>query len=242
MRAKEYLCPNGCTLPARKKNLQEFKDGTYGFDYNDFTFCPCCGSLMTYSKQKLTDFFDVYNLHPNLETAKRLLLKSEFEAAGREAFVVVENTLKKKSGLDTHGFDLATKSLSFEIDKRTGEIIKAPLIAINELKTESERNEQDGIRYMLMGFFLGPRNIYQHNQIGSGVSNSISIIIEASFFLCLLDGHSITKDGRWIATRTDYQDIYRKMPSRIDRLKLAYMLKKHAYKLKRKKIPKSKMK
>ena len=42
---------------------------------------------------------------------------------------------------------------------------------------------------MLMGFFQGPRNLYQHNHIGSGVSNSISVIIEASFFLHLLDGH-----------------------------------------------------
>lgn len=226
MRSKKYSCPNGCSLPPRKKEIREYNDGTYGFDYHDFSFCPCCGSLMTYSLNKLKGFFSVYNVHPALMDAVELLYKSEFESAAREAFVTLENYLKKKSGLDSHGFDLATRALSFEVDKKTGEIKKTPLIAINALKTESDRNEQDGIRYMLMGFFQGPRNLYQHNHIGSGVSNSISVIVEASFFLHLLDGHSITKNGRWIPTQVDYREIYKKMPKRTDRWRLLWMSRK----------------
>ena len=91
----------------------------------------------------------------------------------------------------------------------------------------SERNEQDGIRYMLMGFFQGPRNLYQDNHIGSGVSNTISVIIEASFFLHLLDGRSITQNGRWITKKVDYREIYQKVPKRIDRWKLVRLLKKN---------------
>ena len=188
---------------------------------------------MPYSREKLLAFFDVYNLYPLLEPAKRLLSKSEFEAAAREAFVTVENVLKKKSGLDTHGFDLATKALSFEIDKQTGILKKPPLVAINDLKNESDRNEQEGIRYMLMGFFQGPRNLYQHRHIGSGASNSISIIIEASFFLRLLDGHSITKNGQWILSKTDCREIYSKMPNRFDRWKLLRLLKQRSRHIKR---------
>lgn len=225
MRNIKCSCPNGCSLPPRKKQLKKYADGTYGFAYFDFPFCPICGSMMPYSREKLKSFFDIYVLHPALDTAKRLLVKSEFEAAARESFVAVENCLKKKSGLDSHGFDLATKALSFEVDKNTGEIKKAPLIAINSLKDESDRNEQDGIRYMLMGFFQGPRNLFQHNHIGSGVSNSISVVIEASFFLHLLDGHSITKNGRWLPTSVDYEEVYNKMPKQIDRWKLLRMLK-----------------
>lgn len=183
---------------------------------------------MPYSLKKLKGFFEVYNIHTALKDAVQLICKSEFESAAREAFVTVENYLKKKSGLDSHGFDLATKALSFEVDKQTGEIKRRPLIAINDLKNESERNEQDGIRYMLMGFFQGPRNLYQHNHIGSGVSNSISVIIEASFFLHLLDGHSITKNGRWLQEKVDYREIYQTMPKRIDRWKLVRLLKKRA--------------
>ena len=92
------------------------------------------------------------------------------------------------------------------------------------LKTESDRNEQNGIRYMLMGFFQGPRNLYQHNYIGSGVSNSISLIIDASFYLHLLDGHSITQKGRWINTEVDYHEIYKKMPRWYDRLRFRRLM------------------
>lgn len=79
---------------------------------------------------------------------------------------------------------------------------------------------------MLMGFFQGPRNLFQHNHIGSGVSNSMSIIIQASFFLHLLDGHSITKNGQWLQSNLDYREVYQKMPKRLDRWKLIHHLKK----------------
>ena len=180
-------------------------------------------------------FFDVYHIHSSLKRAISLVYKSEFEAAARETFVVVEIVLKKKSGLDLHGFDLATKALSFEVDKKTGEITKAPLIAINDLATESERNEQNGIRHMLMGFFLGPRNLYQHRHIGAGVDNALSIIIEASFFLKLLDGHSITKNGRWIPSKIDYSKIFNSMPKRVDRWRLNRILKKREHFLRKQK-------
>lgn len=181
---------------------------------------------MPYTREKIKDFFKIYHIHPKLEDAERLILKSEFESAARESFVVVESTLRKKSGLDLHGFELATKSLKYDVDKQTGEVIKYPLIAINGLKSESEKNEQDGIRYMLMGFFQGVRNLYQHNHIGSGVSNALIVVLDASFFLNLLDGHSITKYGHWVSTRVDYKDIFNHMPKKADRIRLLFMLKK----------------
>lgn len=216
----------GALFRPEESNLGSIVTGHMGLTFMVFTFCPWCGSLMPYSPKKLKGFFEVYNIHAVLSDAVQLIYKSAFESVAREAFVAVENYLKKNSGLDSHGFDLATRALSFEIDKQTGEIKRAPLIAINDLKNEFERNEQEGIRYMLTGFFQRPRNLYQHNHIGSGVSNSISVIIEASFFLQLLDGHSITQNGRWIPEKVDYREIYQKMPKRIDRWKLVRLLKK----------------
>lgn len=87
------------------------------------------------SPKETQRIFEVYNIHSALLDAIQLIYKSEFESAAREAFVALENYFKKKSGLDSHGFDLATRALSFEIDKQTGEIKRAPLIAINDLKT-----------------------------------------------------------------------------------------------------------
>ena len=69
MRREEYACPNGCSLPPRKRQLREYRNGTYGFDFYDFTFCPCCGSLMPYSLKKLKGFFEVYNIHAALSDA-----------------------------------------------------------------------------------------------------------------------------------------------------------------------------
>lgn len=226
MRTKKFSCPNGCKLPPRKKVLREGDNHTYGFDYYDFPYCPVCGNLMPYTRKKIEDFFEIYHIHPKLKNAERLILKSEFDSTAREAFVVVETVLRKRSGLDLHGFDLATKALKYEVDKQTGEITKPPLIAINDLKTESEKNEQDGIRYMLMGFFQGVRNLYQHNHIGSSVSNTLTVLLDASFFLNLLDGHSITKHGQWISTNISYREIYDRTPKQLDRIKLRYLQKR----------------
>lgn len=63
---------------------------------------------MPYSLDHLKGFIKMNNIHSALTDAIRLLYKSEFEAAARESFVSLENYLKKKSGLDAHGFDLAT--------------------------------------------------------------------------------------------------------------------------------------
>lgn len=227
MKSAKYSCPNGCALPPRRKVLKELSEDTFGFGYEDYTYCPNCGALMPYSRDKLEAFFDVYKLHPALEKSLKLLLKSEFVAAARESFVAVETILREKSGLDGHGSDLAARALTYEVNKNTGDIITPPLIAINELKNESDRNEQNGIRFMLMGFFQGPRNLYQHCHIGSGASNAVSIVIEASFFLNLLDGHSITKGGEWIPVKVNYRDIYGKMPKLTDRIRFIWMIKKN---------------
>ena len=100
MRREEYACPNGCSLPPRKKQLREYRNGTYGFDFYDFTFCPCCGSLMPYSLKKLKGFFEVYNIHAALSDAVQLIYKSEFKSAAREAFVAVENYLNLKKAIE----------------------------------------------------------------------------------------------------------------------------------------------
>ena len=222
MRSKKYSCPNGCKLPPRKKELIQ-KNHRYTFGYNDFTYCPVCGGLMPETLKTIKLFFNVYHIHPKLFAAERLIYKSEFESAAREAFIVVENELRIKSGLDLHGTDLVIKALKFDYDPKTQEITKPPLIAINDLSSESKINEQEGVRFMLMGFFRGVRNIYQHNNVGSGVSNSIHVVLDASFYLSLLDGKSITNKGKWIKENVSYKDIYNNMPNFFDKLRFKYI-------------------
>lgn len=224
MRGTKYSCPNGCKLPPRRKELREIEKGVWGFKYNDFRYCPNCGALMPETLRVLKSFFSVYNLHPALRKAERLLYKSEFDSAARESFVVVETILREKSGLDLHGQDLVVKALNFEIDKNTKEIAKEPLIAINKLETDSEINEQEGLRFALMGFFHGARNIFQHNSVPAGVLAVITIIMEASYFLERLDGHSITKKGKWIHHYVKHKEIYDNMPKFTDRVRFRIYL------------------
>lgn len=226
MRTRNYSCPNGCKLPPRKKELTEIGGHEFVFAYSNFNYCPVCGSLMPDTRKKYKDIIDIYHLHPKLKNVERLFLNSEFNSAAREAFIIVETVLREKSGLDLHGFDLATKALKFEVDKQTGEVIKQPLISINSLKNESEKNEQDGIRYMLMGFFQGIRNLYQHNQVESGPSYVFTIILNASFFLHLLDGNSIMSCAKVIRAEISYRDIYNNMHKRMDRVRLLHLMKK----------------
>ena len=218
MKHNKRKCPNGCSLPHRKKGIKKGNNG-YTYEIEDYNYCPVCGSLMPTAQDKLKGFFDVYNLHPDLRVAERLLLKSEFESAAREAFVVVENALREKSGLDFHGVNLATQALAFKYDKINKAILEMPLIAISDLSTESKRNEQDGLKHLIIGFFKGQRNLYQHNHIGSGVSNVIAVIIEASFILHLLDGHSVAEHGRWIRIKTSSDEIISNMPKLKDRIR-----------------------
>lgn len=216
---RRYKCHNHCELPHRKKVLIE-ADGKWSFGYQDFIYCPVCGEMMPQTYEAIKNFFAVYHLNSKLDRAEQLIYKSEFNAAAREAFVVVETTLRDKSGLDSHGVDLVNKALSYSEDKKSGQITKSPLIQLNKLITDSEKNEQEGVRFMLMGFFQGARNIFQHNIVGSGGSDVLTIIIQASYFLNLLDGHSITKHGKWIPHKIDYYDVYMNMTNPFDRLKL----------------------
>jgi uncharacterized protein (TIGR02391 family) len=115
------------------------------------------------------------------------MLKSELDSAVREAFVILETAISEKAGIyNSHGRDLVAKAFNLEMDNSTGEIKRTPLIAINTLKTESERNEHEGIKLMLIGFFQGPRNMFHHNQIPAPMDMKITIILQTSFFFGLL--------------------------------------------------------
>lgn len=228
MVTKRNICTNGCQLLPQKKHLLCNSDGTYTFGYEKHRFCPNCGSLMSYTQEILRNFFEVCDIHPKLKNAKKLILKSEFESAVRDSVIVLENCIKKKANLpNSHGKDLVSKAFSFTYDKTTQTITKPPLIAINNLKTESERNEHEGLMMMLIGFFQGPRNIFQHNKIGTSVHMMWSIIMQVSFFLYLIDDNgSILRKGHWIEEKISVKDILNNMPKKMDRKKFIRILKR----------------
>ncbi len=198
------------------------KNGMYTYDYRTPRFCPHCGNMMPDYRRYIMDFFKIYDLNNNLNRARKLLLKAEYESACRECFVMLENAIKKESGIKgLHGNELVSKAFSLKYDKTTFVVTQPPLIAINNLSNESEINEQDGIMHMLMGFFRGPRNIYQHNEVRMGFNESFSILIQTSFFLNIIVGkHSLLSKPHWVKTKIKDtpEEMYHKMPKVWDRI------------------------
>ena len=120
---------------------------------------------------------------------------------------------------------------SFNVDKSTGDILKNPCIAINKLESESERNEQEGMMHMLMGFFRGPRNIYQHNRVRIGFNACFSILIQTFYFLNIIcEEKSLLEKPSWLPIEVNYQEIYQKMPKLSDRIRyLLWCIKRGIY-------------
>lgn len=212
--------------PIRQKN------GLYKYDYMIPRFCPFCGNMLPNYLRYVNDFFNIYDLNPKLNRAKRLLMKSEFEAVCRECFVVLENEIKNISGVtNQHGSELVSKVFSMKYDKTSNTITQQPIIAINSLSNESEINEQDGIMHMLMGFFRGPRNIYQHNQVRLGFNMSFSILIETSFYLDIISKkQSLLSKPYWKRTIMESpEEIYHKMSNSFYKISYLYDCIKKGY-------------
>lgn len=227
MNTKRYDCPNGCKLPKIRKTICSDKDDNYFWGYPNFPYCPKCGAFMPHTLAKIRAFFEINHIHPKLSKTVNLVYKSELQAAVREAAVVLENVLQKKSGLShLYGKDLAAQALKFKYDQKSKTFIEPPLIAINKLDNSSRINEQEGLMYMIMGFFQGVRNIYQHKPVGTSGEMMLISILQVSYFLKLLDGHSITVNGYWIPTKISPMEIINKTPKLIDKIQIYRMYSK----------------
>ena len=102
--------------------------------------------------------FDALQLHPDIVAASKSLFESEHYAqAILEAFKTVNNSVKKLTGLSLDGKALMSRSFNEE----------KPLIALNKLSTQSERDEQEGFKFLFMGAMLGIRNPLAHEDFSS---------------------------------------------------------------------------
>lgn len=98
--------------------------------------------------------FDALQLHPRIIRASKSLFSSgHYAEAIFAAFKAVNNFTKKKTGQSLDGKDLMAKV--FNESK--------PIIKINKLKNRSERDEQEGFRFLFMGAMVGIRNPKAHD-------------------------------------------------------------------------------
>jgi hypothetical protein len=158
-----------------------------------FNLCPECGELFSKSKRTIISYLHLICAHEeeSLEPTLKLAQKGELTAAARQALITLEDCVKQTSKLKhLRGRKLMSEAFSFEWDGATKKIKKRPVIAINKLRTESERNEQDGIQHIAVGLMAGPRNILAHHHGGITIGNSLNIISTVAFVL-----HHISPDG-----------------------------------------------
>jgi hypothetical protein len=151
-----------------------------------FNLCPVCGELFNKSKRTIISYLRLICAHEEefLESTIKLAQKGELTAAARQALITLEACVKQTSKLKhLRGRKLMVEAFSFNWDGNTKKITKRPVIAVNKLKTESERNEQDGIQHLAVGLMAGPRNILAHCHGNITIGNSLSIISAVAFVL-----------------------------------------------------------
>ena len=148
--------------------------------------CPYCGELLPKAKRTVTAFFRLTFAHEEkkLRPALKLAEKGELTAAAREALVALEHCVRETAGLkDLRGRDLMSKAFSFDWDRTKRCFTRRPIIAINDLNTESQRNEQDGIHHIAIGLMAGARNNLAHNSGGVTIGNALNLITAVVFVL-----------------------------------------------------------
>jgi len=100
--------------------------------------------------------FDNLQFHPKvIEATRSCFAAGNYREAILNAFIALIDYVKEKTKLDTDTKDLMAKA--FNVDK--------PVIKLNSLKEQYERDEQEGFRFLFMGASVGIRNPKAHKLI-----------------------------------------------------------------------------
>jgi len=100
--------------------------------------------------------FDALQLHPKVvETSRGLFRDGHYRDAIYRAFVEVNNVVKERTSSQLDGKRLM--STVFSLDN--------PIIKLNSLETQSDRDEQEGFMFLFMGAIQGIRNPKAHENI-----------------------------------------------------------------------------
>lgn len=122
--------------------------------------------------------FDSRNIHPEVsKKCEKLFDDGHFQEAVFKAFKAIEMRVKSLSGLRGEGYALMMQAFDE----------KNPKLKFNNLKTESEENEQRGLRNIFAGAFSGVRNPRGHDEIEDTVDHCLDHLSFASYLMRHLD-------------------------------------------------------
>jgi len=128
----------------------------YGLEVNHktgkITVKPFISPGLRSQRSKNEEIFDSRNFHFEVRRHARLLfLEGRYFHAVFESCKAFDKYIQEKSGIDKHGAELMGAALS----------LKGPL-KINTQRTETERNEQEGVMHLCMGLMRAIRNPEAH--------------------------------------------------------------------------------
>lgn len=107
------------------------------------------------------------------QATRKLFRNGHFSEAVGKAYMVVNNTVKKRTATTHDGVDLMNHAFSE----------KAPLLAITPRKTESEKNEHSGYRSIFVGSMLGIRNPRHHDDLQDEPDAALEMLMMANHLL-----------------------------------------------------------
>jgi uncharacterized protein (TIGR02391 family) len=97
--------------------------------------------------------YDLLVVEPVLrESTRRLFADGHYSQAVEEAFKCLNNVVKERSGSAGDGASLMTSVFS----------LNSPVLKLNRLQTDSQRNQQNGYMQILAGCMTGIRNPRAH--------------------------------------------------------------------------------
>lgn len=152
--------PNTSKYQKFLERFQDFINKKGKLKYSSNQTIKYCGAIFLdlFATIKHEDF-EIYNLkfHPKIEEVSlELLNNGHYSEAIFEAVKALNNFVKNKA-------KIRDKDLSDAMAKAFNE--QNPIIKLNSLKNRSEKDEQEGFKFLYMGAMKGTRNPKGHETI-----------------------------------------------------------------------------
>ncbi|MBP7528115.1 MAG: hypothetical protein KA801_09330 [Syntrophorhabdaceae bacterium] len=166
-----------------------------------FPYCPKCGKPSIAWQRHINKLFNMLPVSPKLRKSIQLFEQGQYESSARTALVILEEVIRETAKIDSYGVGLISQAFSFKYDLQTNSITVFPPIMINDLKSEEDRNEHEGIKLMLLGVMRGIRNIIAHHSKDFLPKECLQILMTCDFLVNIVTNGSLLKERICIWTR-----------------------------------------